>query len=103
VWSTPFETVIPGHGPPMTRAQFDVYRQSFGAFVSCVRSDTAPAQCAARWADGISALIGPPPRSSERAEAGDDAARHKAVAANAEYYVGYLRSNGGKAPDCTAR
>ena len=91
VWATPFETAIPGHGRPMTRAQFDAYRQSFGTFVSCVRSETAPAQCAAGWADGIGSLIG------------DDAARRKAVAANAEYYVGYLRSNGGKAPDCTAR
>lgn len=91
VWATPFETAIPGHGQPMTRTQFDVYRQSFGAFVSCVRSDAAPAQCAAGWADGVKTLIG------------SDPARHKAVAANAEYYVGYLRSNGGKAPDCTAR
>ena len=91
VWATPFETAIPGHGRPMTRAQFDVYRQSFGAFVSCVRSETAPAQCAAGWADGVGSLIG------------DDPARRKAVAANAEYYVGYLRSNGGKAPDCTAQ
>ena len=90
VWATAFETAIPGHGRPMTRAQFDVYRQSFGAFVSCVRSQAAPAQCAAGWADGVATLIG------------DDPARRKAVAANAEYYVGYLRSNGGKAPDCTA-
>ena len=91
VWATPFETAIPGHGRPMTRAQFDVYRQSFGKFVSCSRSDTAPAQCAAGWADGISTLIN------------DDPARKQAVAANAEYYVGYLRSNGGKAPDCLAQ
>jgi hypothetical protein len=91
VWATPFETAIPGHGRPMTRAQFDVYRQSFGAFVSCVRSEAAPAQCASGWAEGVGSLIG------------DDPARRKAVAANAEYYVGYLRSNGGKAPDCTAR
>ena len=91
VWATPFETAIPGHGTPMTRAQFDVYRQSFGAFVSCVRSETAPAQCASGWVEGVGTLIG------------DDPARRKAVAANAEYYVGYLRSNGGKAPDCAAR
>ena len=90
VWATPFETAIPGHGRPMTRAQFDVYRQSFGAFVSCVKSETAPAQCASGWTEGVGTLIG------------DDPARRKAVTANAEYYVGYLRSNGGKAPDCTA-
>ena len=75
----------------MSRAQFDVYRQSFGAFVSCVKSESAPAQCASGWAEGVGTLIG------------NDPARRKAVTANAEYYVGYLRSNGGKAPDCTAR
>ena len=91
VWATPFETAIPGHGRPMTRAQFDVYRQSFGAFVSCVKSDTAAAQCAGGWTEGVGTLIG------------DDPARRKAVTANAEYYVGYLRGNGGKAPDCLAR
>ena len=91
VWATPFETAIPGHGAPMTRAQFDVYRQSFGAFVSCVKSESAPAQCASGWAEGVGTLIG------------NDPARRRAVAANAEYYVGYLRSNGGKAPDCTAQ
>lgn len=88
VWATPFETAIPGHGRPMTRAQFDSYRQSFGAFVSCVKSLSAPAECSKAWVDGISALIG------------DDPKRREAVAANAEYYVGYLRNAGGKAPDC---
>jgi len=91
VWATPFETAIPGHGRPMTRSHFDEYRQAFGAFVSCVKSDAAPAQCAAGWTDGIATLVG------------DDAARRKAVTANAEYYVGYLRKGGGKAPDCTAQ
>ena len=91
VWATPFETVVPGHGRPMNRSQFDSYRQAYGAFVSCVQSSAAPAQCSSGWVDGIGALIG------------SDLDRRKAVAANADYYVGYLRSNGGKAPDCTAK
>lgn len=90
VWKTPFETAIPGHGRPMTRPQFDSYRQAFGAFVSCVKSPGAPNACSKVWVDGISSLIG------------DDENRRKAVAANAEYYVGYLRNSGGKAPDCKA-
>jgi glyoxylase-like metal-dependent hydrolase (beta-lactamase superfamily II) len=91
VWATPFETAIPGHGRPMTRAQFDTYRQAYGAFVSCVQSSAAPAQCSSGWVEGIGSLIG------------DDPDRRKAIAANADYYVGYLRSNGGKAPDCAAK
>ena len=30
-----FETLIPGHGAPMTREQFDVYRTAFDKFVEC--------------------------------------------------------------------
>lgn len=90
VWATPFETAIPGHGRPLTRAQFDTYRQAYGAFVSCVKSERPAAQCGAAWVEGAGPLIG------------DDPARRKAIAANAGYYVGYLRNNGGKAPDCIA-
>lgn len=91
VWATPFETAVPGHGAAMSRAQFDTYRQAYGAFVACVQSARAPGECAAAWAEGVAPLTG------------NDPARRQAVAANAEYYVGYLRSNGGKAPDCTAK
>jgi glyoxylase-like metal-dependent hydrolase (beta-lactamase superfamily II) len=91
VWATPFETTIPGHGRPMTRADFDTYRKAFGAFVECAGSNRTAAQCGTAWADGIGTLLG------------DDLTRRRAVAQNIEYYVGYLRSNGGKAPDCLAQ
>ena len=91
VWATPFQTAIPGHGRPMTREQFDVYRKSFGEFVACVRSDKPASACGEGWVNAAASLIG------------DDPARRKAVGANMEYYVGYLRPNGGKAPDCLAQ
>jgi glyoxylase-like metal-dependent hydrolase (beta-lactamase superfamily II) len=91
VWATPFETAVPGHGRPMTRPQLDTYRQALTSFVSCVRTDKPSAECSAAWVDGAGSLIG------------DDPDRRKAIAANMEYYVGYLRKSGGKAPDCTAR
>ena len=91
VWATPFETAIPGHGRPMTRAQFETYRQSFGAFISCVRSESPSAQCSEGWVKGMSSIIG------------DDPDRRKAIASNMDYYVDYLRKSGGKAPDCKAR
>lgn len=90
VWATPFETAIPGHGRPMTRQQFDAYRQAFAPFISCVKSDAPAAQCSAGWVSGVATLIG------------DDAERRKAVAAGMDYYVDYLRKGGGKAPDCKA-
>jgi glyoxylase-like metal-dependent hydrolase (beta-lactamase superfamily II) len=91
VWATDFQTAIPGHGRPMTREQLDVYRKSLSEFVACVRSDKAPAACGTVWVDSASSIIG------------DDPARRKAIAANMEYYVGYLRPSGGKAPDCLAQ
>lgn len=91
VWATPFQTAIPGHGRPMTRADFDAYRTSLGAFIACARSDAPAASCGTAWADGIGSLLG------------GDPARKNAVASGIEYYVGYLRTNGGKAPDCLAQ
>jgi glyoxylase-like metal-dependent hydrolase (beta-lactamase superfamily II) len=91
VWATPFETAIPGHGRPMTRGDFDTYRQAFGAFVDCTRTDSPAAACGKGWVDGLGPLI----RADEQVR--------KQVQANAEYYVGYLRDNGGKAPDCSAQ
>ena len=91
VWATPFQTAVPGHGPPLTREQFDVYRKSLTEFIACVRSEQPASACGRAWVESASSLIG------------DDPARRKAVAANMEYYVGYLRPNGGKAPDCLAQ
>jgi glyoxylase-like metal-dependent hydrolase (beta-lactamase superfamily II) len=86
VWSTPFEIAVPGHGAPLTRAAFNRYRVGFGAFIDCARGDEAADQCAGAWAQ-VGAELG-----AEAGEARDYAA----------YYVGFLRENGGKSPDCLA-
>jgi glyoxylase-like metal-dependent hydrolase (beta-lactamase superfamily II) len=88
VWATPFTTAIPGHGAPMTRADFDTYRTAFNAFMDCVRSSREAAQCGAVWADGV-APITPDLRR-----------RHDGIAQNAGYYVATLREHGGKSADC---
>jgi glyoxylase-like metal-dependent hydrolase (beta-lactamase superfamily II) len=90
VWATPFTTAVPGHGRPMTRADFDTYRKALAGFVDCVGSDRPAAACGKTWSEGIGSLL-----SDER--------QRTQAAANAEYYVGYLRPNGNKAPDCTAQ
>jgi glyoxylase-like metal-dependent hydrolase (beta-lactamase superfamily II) len=91
VWAAPFTTAIPGHGEPMTRAQFDTYRAAFNRFMDCVNGASEAGQCAASWADGVGALNG-----------GEPDAR-KASLGYAEYYVGLLRKNGGKSADCRAQ
>ncbi len=86
VWATPFRIAVPGHGEPMTRAQFGAYRDAFHAFVACV-NDTAATGCPAIWTRGVAQFLG---TDAARGEASDYAG----------YYVGYLRKNGGKSPDC---
>lgn len=87
VWATPFRTAIPGHGEPMTRAEFGVWRAAYGAFIDCVGSDAEASQCASAWSQGVAQFL-----TDERAR--------RAAPGMAEYYVGFLRENGGKAPDC---
>ena len=47
--AAPWETLIPGHGAPMSRADFVRWRGAFDAFVGCAGSDAAPGECSARW------------------------------------------------------
>ncbi len=91
VESVPFTTAIPGHGEPMSRAQFDVWREAFNRFVDCVQGASGAALCAAAWADGIAPFNG-----------ADERARKQSLG-YAAYYVGLLRENGGRSKDCLAR
>jgi hypothetical protein len=87
VWATPFRTVIAGHGEPMTRNQFNTWRTAYGAFIDCAGGDTEAGACALAWAQATAAFNT------------DDLSQRRATGM-AEYYVGYLRENGGKSPDC---
>jgi glyoxylase-like metal-dependent hydrolase (beta-lactamase superfamily II) len=48
---TGFELLIPGHGPPLTRRQFNVYRRAFSSLLACKET------CEDRWIADVSALI----------------------------------------------
>jgi glyoxylase-like metal-dependent hydrolase (beta-lactamase superfamily II) len=91
VWATPFVIAVPGHGKPMTRAQFAAYRTAFGALIDCAASDRDKAACAADWTKGISPLVG-----------GDQTELKRATGMTA-YYVGdVLRAHGGKSATCAS-
>ncbi len=90
VWETPFEIAIPGHGAPMTRVQFNTYRTAFGAFIDCAASAAEAEVCAERWREAIAPFL-----STDQSRV--------AASQMAHYYVGYLRGNGGKSPDCLTR
>ena len=47
--ATPFTTLIPGHGDPMTHAQFLAWRTAFDNLLDCGASDRAKTECVAGW------------------------------------------------------
>jgi glyoxylase-like metal-dependent hydrolase (beta-lactamase superfamily II) len=89
VEAAPFELAVPGHGKPMSRADFGLYRKAFDAFIACAGSDRPAADCGQDWSRNAAALL----------EAnGMDAKRAAGFAA---YYVSdVLRAHGGKSAAC---
>jgi glyoxylase-like metal-dependent hydrolase (beta-lactamase superfamily II) len=45
----PFKTLIPGHGRPMPRSDFNVYRLAFDKLVNCAQSNDPTAACVSGW------------------------------------------------------
>jgi hypothetical protein len=88
VAATPFEVAIPGHGGPLTRAQFLLYQTAFEAFIACSNSARPEDECATAWADSIRTLLPDDPPEQQRARG------------MAAYYVGMLRANGGRSKFC---
>jgi len=87
VWATPFTTLVPGHGAPMSRDQFAAYRTAFDAYADCVKSSAEATTCASGWAEATKALQGP------------GETRSKDMAAE---YADYLRQHGGNSERCLA-
>lgn len=59
----PFATLIPGHGAPMTRAQFEMWRRSFDALLDCAASDAPRERCVDGWSRDAAAFIAADDRS----------------------------------------
>lgn len=57
--ATPFETLVPGHGAPMDRAQFGRWRTAFGNFLDCAGSERAKAECVAGWRRDAAEFVAP--------------------------------------------
>ena len=70
---TPFDTLIPGHGRAMSRADFLAWRRAFTDFVACGRSQVEKSTCIAAWEKDAARFI-------------DDAHR-KYVRRAADYYI----------------
>jgi len=53
----PFKTLVPGHGAPMSRAQFDTYRHAYANLVACAASDKPKSICIDGWAADAKPLL----------------------------------------------
>ncbi|MCL6742018.1 MBL fold metallo-hydrolase [Sphingomonas sp. RB56-2] len=49
VAATPFTRLIPGHGAPMNRDQFNQWRKAFDNFIDCGQSIRLKEECVAGW------------------------------------------------------
>jgi glyoxylase-like metal-dependent hydrolase (beta-lactamase superfamily II) len=85
--STPFKTLIPGHGIPMTHAGFMAYHRAFDALVACSATSHNARECAAGWAHSVKDLLGGSP---------------PAIGMTAYYVTSVLRAPGGKSATCKA-
>ena len=52
-----FTRLVPGHGEPMTTADFGRYRRSFDRLIGCAASDAEASRCADGWLADIGSLI----------------------------------------------
>lgn len=58
VAETGFETLVPGHGPVLSRAEFDLWRMAFENFVDCTAGDLRPMEtCIGGWMAQARAFI----------------------------------------------
>ena len=53
----PFERVVPGHGPVLSRTELQRYRKAMDGLLICAASDKPVADCSADWLDALDGLI----------------------------------------------
>jgi glyoxylase-like metal-dependent hydrolase (beta-lactamase superfamily II) len=91
VGKVPFTTVIPGHGRPLNRAEFEVYRKAFGDLIDCAGSSAAPKVCVSAWTTSVTPLF----------SGANDKADSEGM--TGYYVVEVLRKNGGDSASCRSR
>jgi glyoxylase-like metal-dependent hydrolase (beta-lactamase superfamily II) len=52
-----FDWLVPGHGAPMHKREFTVYRKAFGNLLDCAAGNDKKFVCVDRWIDDASVLI----------------------------------------------
>lgn len=54
-----FEWLVPGHGAPMRRSGFEIYRKAYGRLLRCAASDADKPQCIDGWLHDAGSLFPP--------------------------------------------
>jgi glyoxylase-like metal-dependent hydrolase (beta-lactamase superfamily II) len=54
-----FAVLIPGHGAPLTRAEFEIYRTAFANLLHNAGSDASSENCTEAWLTDIGPLVSP--------------------------------------------
>jgi hypothetical protein len=57
VAASEFRLLVPGHGAPMTRQDFESYRTAFGSLLRCAASERAATDCVDGWFRDGGALL----------------------------------------------
>lgn len=57
VSATPFVTLVPGHGAPMSHARFETWRSAYGRFLDCAASARSRDDCVGQWKSDAAAFI----------------------------------------------
>jgi glyoxylase-like metal-dependent hydrolase (beta-lactamase superfamily II) len=78
-----FETLVPGHGPVMTRKELERYRDAFGSLLTCAGSKAPKEECIGGWVEGVGSLV--------------PAGEHEFTRMLMSYYVDLLRGDPAKA------
>jgi len=52
-----FQTLVPGHGEPMTRADLETYRSAFDGLLACAASSRPPSDCIDGWQKDAAPLL----------------------------------------------
>jgi len=66
----PFTRLVPGHGPVLSRQEFQHYRESYGRLLQCAASAQGPGACADQWLQDAAAWIAPAEQPRARAMLG---------------------------------
>jgi glyoxylase-like metal-dependent hydrolase (beta-lactamase superfamily II) len=53
----PFERLVPGHGPVLTRDQFESYHRAFGNLLACAASPKGKPECISGWLADAGSLV----------------------------------------------